>query len=390
MNENIKLACVGDIMLGEETSVGFGIRSSSEKYGYDFPFKYIKEALTDNDFVFGNLEVPLTDINLNKDSLQLVRFRGSPNFAPVLKQMGFRILSIANNHSMQFGKDGLYDCIKHLNKNDIRCVGLQSENNRTKMETIKVNNQQIGFIAYSIQPSEEYRNESNIVSFVKDNTDLIIREVKTYSKNVNHLFVSLHWGHEFVNHPSDTQIQLAHSIINAGARGVIGHHPHVLQGIEIYNSGIIAYSLGNFIFDQHFPACLKSAILELGLDESKIVYHKIIPVKSNNNFQPELPSASDAIEIKSEIKKFSDRITNKIDNTKCTSLDCYLEEMKLKAEFQKLQNIYFLKNIYKIRLRFIFHYIIKKISNLVMRRSYYFKYNSLKNNLIYPPSKIEH
>ncbi|MCL5031004.1 MAG: CapA family protein [Bacteroidetes bacterium] len=375
-------------MLGEETSVGFGIRSLSEKFGYDFPFKYIKEFLSKFDFAFGNLEVPLTNVNLNEDLLQSVRFRGSPNFAPILKQSGFNILSIANNHSMQFGKAGLFDCINHLNKNGIKSVGLRDEQHRTKMETIKIHNQEIGFIAYSLQPSEEFKSESSILSFVQENSTDIIEDVKYYCRKVDHLFVSLHWGHEFVNHPSDFQVKLGRSIIDAGARGVIGHHPHVLQRIEMYNTGIIVYSLGNFIFDQHFPPCTQSIILELELDDTKIRNYKIHPVKSNKYYQPELANSSDVKRILSHIENLSTSFAN----TKVASFsstECYLEELKLKSEFQRLQNIYFLKNIYKIRMKFILNYIFKKISNLVLRKSYFIKYFSLKKNLLDPANKHE-
>ena len=225
------------------------------------------------------------------------------HFAPVLKQAGFRMISVANNHSLQFGKAGLFDCIEHLNENGIKSVGLQDKHCRTKMEIINVYNQEIGFIAYSIQPTEEFKNESFVLSFINENTHLIIEDVKFYCKKVNHLFVSLHWGHEFVQYPSNIQVELGHAIINAGARGVIRHHPHVIQGIEVYSSGIIAYSIGNFIFDQHFPTCLKSAILELELDDSEIRNYNMRPVKSNKYYQPELPNASDTMEIVSDIKK---------------------------------------------------------------------------------------
>ena len=93
-------------MPGEETSVDFGIRFSSEKYGYDFPFINIANFLSHFDSIFGNLEALLTDINLNKKSLKSVIFRVSPYFSHILKKYGFDILSEANNHSLKFGKIG--------------------------------------------------------------------------------------------------------------------------------------------------------------------------------------------------------------------------------------------------------------------------------------------
>ena len=376
MSEVVRFAAVGDVMYGEETSVDFGIRTLSKKYGTSFPLKQVEKTLRNYDFVFGNLEVPLTDVLLNNKNPKSVKFRGLPDSVLSLKNSGFKIVSVANNHSLQFGKSGLFDSEHHLKNKNIKTVGWNDEHGKSQLEILEIKNLKIGFIAYSLIKSEEYRNDSNLLSICLSNSEKIINDVSHYASRVDHLFVSLHWGFEFVEIPSEEQVKLGRSLIDAGARGILGHHPHVLQGIEIWNSGIIAYSLGNFLFDQHFPSCMESIILEIKLNECSILDYKIIPIKSNKNFQPVIVTGNELIRISAKMKKLNDLIWEK----PLTTEESYYEEIKKKVEYQKLQNIYFLKNILKVRLRFILLIIIKKIKNILSKKSYSFELQTLRRN----------
>jgi len=210
-------------------------------------FDYLSSA----DITFGNLETPITEGRhiLNNEMV----FRSNPDTVHVLKKAGFDILSLANNHTMNFDAKGLIDTINYLAKKDILSIG--AGKNKIESNTPKYiikNNIKFAFLAYndiSFTPeSYEATNNNPGISFM--NIIDMEKSIKIAKENADYVIVSMHSGNEYVEKPNDIQVNFAHKAIDAGADLILGHHPHVVQTIEKYKGKYIFYSLGNFIFDQ--------------------------------------------------------------------------------------------------------------------------------------------
>jgi poly-gamma-glutamate synthesis protein (capsule biosynthesis protein) len=136
----------------------------------------------------------------------------------------------------------------------IYVVGAGKGSNEAERElVVEVNGMSVGFLSYT---SDEDHIRSVIASETEPgcasylNSERVMQRVRELKRAVNLVCVSMHWGHEYFSYPSPGQLKVARSLINAGATFVIGHHPHVIQGIEQYNEGLIIYSLGNLFFPE--------------------------------------------------------------------------------------------------------------------------------------------
>lgn len=277
--DTIKITAVGDIMLGDHPlCIGHGVRTTISKMDKEHIFQNVASVLKKGDIVFGNLECVLSDIGLRDASVKVRKFRASSESIKELVYGGFNILSLANNHALEHGTEVLMSTINYLNEHNISYIPTQTGVTQKPL-IIKKNNIKMAFLAYCLVPD-------NTSHGFTDNYSSIISDIKSSVSVAGIVIVSLHWGYEFMALPSPKQIQLAHDIIDAGATVIIGHHPHILQGMELYNKGIIAYSLGNFIFDLWLGKTKDSMILELDVDKNNIVTHRIIPTSINENFQP--------------------------------------------------------------------------------------------------------
>lgn len=241
-SNSFSIVAVGDIQIG---------RHVMAKYpsGFDLP-DITPSIFKKSEIVFGNLESCLSD-SKKPQVKKRYTFKASTSSAHLLDELGFNVLSIANNHCMDFGITAVAETRKALLKNNIKALGAGKSLREAREPIIlTTNGNRIGFLAFTADSakadfmSKSYQGTAPLVS------KLIMEDVKALRPVVDVLIVSLHWGIEGVLIPNDKQIELGHELIEAGVNLVIGHHPHVLQSIEWYQDGVIAYSLGNFIFDQ--------------------------------------------------------------------------------------------------------------------------------------------
>lgn len=278
----VTLAFTGDIMLDR------GVKQSVSKHfegDYGALFKNL-EFLKDKDIWFTNLEGPVSD--KGTDLHNLYSFRMDPEVLPVLKNAGLDIISFANNHVGDWGHIAFVDTLNRLKENEILYTGAgidkQSSENPTIIER---NGLKIGFLGFTdVGPNglEAKENTPGINLANNPNLDQIISNA---SKQVDQLVVSFHWGEEYKRH-TNRQQQLAHRAIDAGAKLVIGHHPHVIQDTENYKEGFIVYSLGNLIFDQYFSKdTMQGMLAEITLNKKGIVNTSTKTIKLNSYFQPE-------------------------------------------------------------------------------------------------------
>lgn len=272
------LTFVGDCTLGSDRS-NYGAKYSfidtvGEDYGY--PFRNVEEYFKNDDFTIANLEGVLADEG--KHSGAMFTFRGPTAYTKILTGSSVEAVTLANNHSMDYGKDGYASTKKALDEAGVTYVEKDNYAMYTTESGLK-----IGMYA---------------IAFTMDGTDMRAKIGKMRSEGADIIIVAAHWGVEGSYRPSGEQTNFAHACIDYGADIVYGSHPHVLQKIEVYKDKPIFYSMGNFCFGgNHWPPDLDSVVLqqEVIRDENGEVYLgelRIIPVSCNslktgqNNFQP--------------------------------------------------------------------------------------------------------
>jgi poly-gamma-glutamate capsule biosynthesis protein CapA/YwtB (metallophosphatase superfamily) len=240
--QKVTFLAVGDICLAQ------GVEKKMAQKGRGYPFDALRPLLKQADIVFGNLECCLA--TSGRKVPKTYNFRGHPRGALALREAGFTVVSLANNHSLDYGRVALAETLRHLNEQKVIPVG----GGRTLAEAhavriVSVRGLRVGFLAYlglfpSVLPLHD--NEPGLAMA---SLDAIRRDVRAARKKVDVLIVSLHAGEEYHFTHSARQREMARAAIDAGADMVIGHHPHVVQDTEIYRGKPIFYSLGNFVFN---------------------------------------------------------------------------------------------------------------------------------------------
>ncbi|MFA5936851.1 MAG: CapA family protein [Candidatus Paceibacterota bacterium] len=275
----------GDIMLDR------GVKSSVNKnFNGDYSKLFEKldlfNLLKTADITFANLEGPASDIG--KDMRNLYSFRMSPSTLPALKGAGLSIVSVANNHVGDWTRDAYSDTLVNLKENEILYTGgganTEEAENPTIIEKYGI---KIGFLGFSDVGPNWMGVNTNKAGLLLANNPRLSEIINNASKKVDYLIVTFHFGDEYQTKHNMRQEHLAHSAIDAGAKIIIGTHPHVVQDTEVYKNGFIAYSLGNFIFDQGFSVnTMQGMLLELKLNKDGNITIKKNTVKLNKFFQP--------------------------------------------------------------------------------------------------------
>jgi len=280
----MSLIFVGDIMLDR------GVEYMIENYGegdYRFPFLKIADFLREADILFGNLEGPISDKGQKVGSIY--SFRNAPEAINGLVFAGFDILSIANNHIFDYGREAMEDTFLRLKEAEIDYLGGGFEEKEAHSPILKnVNGTQIAFLGYTNLGLEYWaaKEDNSGIAWLDER---IVGDIETAKEKADIVVVSMHFGEEYQAQPNTEQKSFAQLAIDSGADLVIGHHPHVRQPVEQYEKGFIAYSLGNFVFDQGFSEETKRGLLlKVLIKDNKII--EVIPqqIKINSYFQPEL------------------------------------------------------------------------------------------------------
>ena len=250
---------VGDIMLDR------GVEYLMNKNSVYYPFEKINQFLRGVDVVVGNLEGPIVKNppNFPDDSL---KFAFSSDVIEGLAFSNFNLLSLANNHTFNIGETGLEETKKFLKKSNINFVGHPIKCN----EDFLFEKGDIVFLAF---------NKTFPFNCSDDEVIEIVNKIKSANPEKFSIII-FHWGEEYQSKSSIAQQKLAHKIIEAGADLIIGHHPHVVQDIEIYKGKLIFYSLGNFIFDQYaLKETQQGLAVGLEIYPNRLIY-RFFPIKS--------------------------------------------------------------------------------------------------------------
>lgn len=268
----ITLVAAGDVLFAR--SVGTKI----SRYGKDWPFQKVASTIRSADIAFCNLECPLSakGIKVNK----LICFKADPANVKCLTNAGFDIVSLANNHALDCSRTGLTETMRVLDKAGIAYTGSGKTLADAAQPTIlEVKGVKVAFLARNAWMPESTWYRQDVPGIAPLESSAIEQEIRDAKSKADVVIVSLHWGVEYSKTPSEEQVKLAHKMIDAGADLVLGHHPHVTQKIEKYHGGVIAYSLGNFLFDSRNPLCMDSMILKCRLSKSGVSFPQAIPVR---------------------------------------------------------------------------------------------------------------
>lgn len=236
---DLRICAVGDI--------SFEGRLSDQRQ--QTVFSEVVSYIQGCDLGIANLENPLTT---QRDKIPgKCTLRGNPGWAEVLKETGINMVSLANNHMMDYGPEGLFETIRALDSAGIMHLGAGSDMEEALLPLfVKIKGRSIAFLARSsvIVTSPSYAGPSTPgVAFLE--TEELVVNINRCKEEADLVIVILHWGLEEYRYPAPVQVCLAGKLIDAGVDVIVGHHPHVLQGMQHLKRGIVYYSLGNFLFN---------------------------------------------------------------------------------------------------------------------------------------------
>ncbi len=278
------LVFTGDNLLAGR--MGRGI----EQHGVAYPYEYVADVLRQTDFAFGNLEAPITayaratpgksaaSIAAHKNFI----FKTAPRYSgEVLKAAGFDCVSLANNHTMDYCSQGVLDTLAALDAAGIAHAGAGHDASAAAQGcVVQAGEVRLGLLAYSLivpAASRAGATTPGINALSKAFEPALRQAITRMHEQAEVVIVSFHWGQEGSRSAARYQRDIARACIDAGALLVIGHHPHVPQGVELYHGGVIAYSLGNFAFCGA-SAQVESMILRVELDGAQIAGVSLLPL----------------------------------------------------------------------------------------------------------------
>ncbi len=263
----VDLAFVGDIVLGEY--VFDDHRSLAGPASEHDPFSRVADAL-EADLLIGNLESPVMDEVPRHSPIRFGhRFGGSAAAVSALAEAGFDVMSVANNHANDLGRPGLEQTPAILNAAGILAPGAaRYEDPLFRVETLEHAGWRIGFLAAAtwLNTAPAPGDPSVPLARTGELAEALVPLLQDARAEHDLLVVLLHWGRERREEPGFVQVDMAHALVDAGADLVIGHHPHVLQGIERYGDGLIAYSLGNLLFPARVHEFRDTGVLRVHWD----------------------------------------------------------------------------------------------------------------------------
>lgn len=297
VSDEVKMIAVGDIMLSREVE-----RKMINNGDFKYPFLKTAEKTNTGDIIFGNLETSI--INGRAIQNNEMVFRTDLRAVEGLVFAGFNVLSLANNHIMNFGRDGLESTIKILDENNISHIGAGMSEEEIYKPVIKdIKGTKFAFLGFTYNFDQRKSSNGEIYGMANMSIAKMEENVKkTKSKN-DIVIISMHAGTEYKISSSSFQENFAQRAIDAGADLIIGHHPHVVQNVQKYKQGYIIYSLGNFVFDQMWSNETRlGAIAEITFQNKKIKSIEFIPVKIYDYSQPAILEGTEAEMILERLK----------------------------------------------------------------------------------------
>jgi poly-gamma-glutamate synthesis protein (capsule biosynthesis protein) len=283
------LIATGDVIPARSVN-----REASLRNNFRWPFENTVSFLSSADITLINLEASLI-AGCPVVSTGMV-FCGSQRNIEGLTYAGIDVANLANNHTRNYGEAGLAATERLLAANNIKYSGTGD------ITFLESKGSRFAFLGYNDLEGDHPAADQ-----------LVIRQVKEAKSMANIVVVSFHWGVEYVRQPTERQIQLAHTAVDAGADLVIGNHPHWIQPIEFYRGKLIAYAHGNFIFDQMWSEETRTGMVgKYTFYDDRLVDAEFFPVKIRDYGQPYLLEGTEKDRVMETIKKASFDLSAKI------------------------------------------------------------------------------
>ncbi|MBM7650229.1 poly-gamma-glutamate synthesis protein (capsule biosynthesis protein) [Bacillus ectoiniformans] len=274
-HQPITLSFAGDVLL--DRSVGESIK----KHGVDYPFKGTAKVFQSTDIAALNLETSVS--TRGKPANKQFTFRSRPETLRGVKNAGIDVVSLANNHTLDYGVDALYDTMKHLDDYKIGHTGAgKNEKDAFSARYIDVKGKKVAIIGISrVLPEVSWFATGSKPGIANAyHNEPMMTHVKKAVKNSDYTIVMIHWNRERQDYPEPYARQMAKMFIDAGVDGVIGSHSHCLQGIEYYKGAPIYYSLGNFIFTKSGdPRGRETMMVKMTIDQKKGISTSVVPAQ---------------------------------------------------------------------------------------------------------------
>ncbi len=280
--------------------------------GLAYPFANLGKLLDQADLRIFNLEAPFADNGLpfNKK----FTFRVPLRHAGVLKAAGINAVNLANNHILDYGPAALQSTLRVLDSLQVYHFGAgQNAHCACRPVFVHVRNTKVALLGYSLTFPKEFYARADKPGTCYGHAFRVAEMVRAAVDSGALVIVSFHWGTELRETPRRYQRDLAHVAVDAGASLVLGHHPHVLQGLELYKGKLIAYSLGNFIFASYSDRARDSGVLKVQLVGSRVIAAQFIPLDVWNKrvaFQPRVAQGRHASRILEHLDALSRPLNN--------------------------------------------------------------------------------
>lgn len=275
---NTTLAFAGDTMLMTAALTNYEAKGTDGIIDPQFQdvFRTADIAMLNEEFPFSNRGTAMADKEYT--------FRINPDYVNWYTGMGLDVVSLANNHALDFGKDALMDTFLTLDKAGIKYVGAGSSKERAKeTQIIQRNNKKFGFLSASrVIPVTSWNiDEGQPGLFCTYDPSQLVDEIVKAKEVCDYVVVYVHWGVEYQAKPAEYQVNMAKQYIDAGADLVLGAHPHVLQGFEFYKGKAIVYSMGNFVFTKNVERTMALKVVVTPDNQTQI---QVIPGKVENAY----------------------------------------------------------------------------------------------------------
>ncbi|MBI4727051.1 CapA family protein [candidate division TA06 bacterium] len=272
----VSILAVGDVMTGG--SMASWVNDS----GVNYPFANTRSLIRQADIAICNLEAPygVKGKAFKKKFVFLV----PPRLAAGIKNAGFDAVALANNHMMDYGPEPLKVTLALLDSLGIAHSGAgMNLADARKPAVVERRGIKIAFLSYSRVHPVQFWASTKKPGTAPAYENQIKEDIKRSQELADIVVVSFHWGAELMETPKQYQKDLAHLCIDNGADMVLGHHPHILQGLELYQGKLIAYSLGNFAFGSRSRKCTESVILKTNFDSTGLKRIELMPLCVDNN-----------------------------------------------------------------------------------------------------------
>jgi len=271
------LSAVGDVNLGGDMSPTLATQ------GFDYPWTLVGDMLRATTLTFANLECTMSHVGEPVPGKSFT-FRGDPAALPYMRDAGFDVVSQANNHARDYGGTSLVNCLGYLDDYGIAHCGAGADDQAAYAPAyLNANGLRIAFLAYDKIGNINWYADPGFPGVADATfTTKVEAGIKAAKREADLVVVSFHWGTEKKYTPDSDQTTLAHTAIDWGADLVLGHHPHVVQGFELYKGKLIANSLGNFVFNPGSAECRYTVLTHFSLDASGLISTTVYPAYLTN------------------------------------------------------------------------------------------------------------